>query len=75
MKEVQTMAKKKAFDEWDVRSAADTLIQAQAIETDTRPGFYAAVKKELAKKVAAANKAASDAKITAKMHDVLGGDK
>ena len=59
MGEQPTMvAKKDKYDEYDVRSAADTLIQAQAIKADKRKGFYAAVVKEVAKKAEAADKAA-----------------
>jgi len=58
--ETQSMAatKKDKWDEYDVRSAADTLIQAQSIKADKRKGFYAAVVKEVAKKAEAADKAA-----------------
>lgn len=63
------MAKKSKWDKWDVESAADTLIRAQSIETDSRKGFYAAVKVELKKKVEAANKAATEAKIADHLHN------
>lgn len=70
------MAKKsKKWDSWDVKSAASTLIEAQSIENDTRPGFYAAVKTALKAKVEAAAKAAMEAKVTAKLHGVFGGKK
>jgi len=67
------MASKKinGFDEWDVKNAADALIRAQEIRDDKRKGFYAAVKKELAEKVTAAEKAALETKVTAKLHGVF----
>ena len=63
---------KNDWDKWDVENAADALIRAQSIKSDPRPGFYAAVKKELVRKVAAANKAAMEAKTTARLHKVFG---
>lgn len=50
--------KMNSYDKYDVRSAADTLIEAQTIRTDKRKGFYEAVKKEVVKKAEAADRAA-----------------
>lgn len=64
--------RRKKFDEYDVRDAARTLIKAQEIPKDPRKGFYAAVKKELGQQAVCAEKAALEAKVTAKMHKVFG---
>ncbi len=57
--------KKDKWDEYDVRHAADTLIEAQTIKVDKRKGFYDAVKKEIVKKAAAADRAAVVANVVA----------
>lgn len=57
--------KKDKWDEYDVRHAADTLIESQTIKVDKRKGFYDAVKKEIIKKAKAADQAAIVANIAA----------
>jgi len=61
--------KKKKYDEWDIKSAADSLIRAQEIRQDKV--LYPLAKKALAAKVKAANDAARVAKVTAGLHKVL----
>lgn len=65
MGEQAVAIKKDKWDEYDVRHAADTLIEAQTIKVDKRKGFYDAVKKEVVKKAKAADQAAAVANTVA----------
>lgn len=49
----------KTDEQWDIESAADTLIRAQEIKEDKK--LYPKVKKELVKRVKAAKRAALEA--------------
>lgn len=70
--EEPVMTKKtNSYDEYDVSNAADTLIKAQEIPHDKRKGFYDAVKKEVAKKAAASERAALEARATATLHGLF----
>jgi len=49
----------KSDEQWEIESAASTIIEAQAIKADKKK--WAKVKKELAKRVEAAQRAAREA--------------